>query len=421
MPPSRLHRLLGTPSGGGALLACALAGLVAFGLLGVGRRDVSNLDVNFFYTAGHAWRQGLNPYDLATYGRVARSLPAVEEFRDRLGRGAPDVRGFSYPPNTALPAILLSMVPRWAAAKAVTSLNLLAMIAIALCTLRLMQRDEVAAQDPSARWVVLALALGNPFALHVLWIGQTTLFAAACLVAAWEYRRRHGARVVTGCLFALAAIKPQVAFLPILWLLLERDWRVLFSMVVASVALMVIPLVQMGPLTLARAWFASLSWYQALGAQTGDMNSPGFQNMFGVRDLLAASGVDSPTLVPIALGGVGALWFTRRSISDLETLGLLQVMSALFVYAHDYDLAMLVPFYVILWSAAGRRDSWSLAGAVVLALLFFPQRFLRDRVPPAALHWRELALIASLGLWFTLRRGRSLQHYGAPKSSEWVE
>jgi hypothetical protein len=396
---ARSHRVLGSPAVGGTLLAASLAALLSFGVAGVGRFGPSNLDANFFIAAGTAWRQGLNPYDLSTFQKVSRSIPALEEVRDLVGRAAPDIRGFSYPPNIAPLCIVLSMLPRREAVVLATLVNLIAIAAIATFTLRLVRRDDHASEDDSSRWVVPALVVGNSFTTHVLWIGQTTLFATACLVAGWSYRNVPGRRALGGVLLAVSAIKPQVAVLPLVWILLERDWRVCVAIAAGSVLLVSVPLLQLGPVALTRDWLNSLTLYNSLGSSQGDVNSLGFQNMFGVRHLLVASGVEAPTLVPIALLATLGLWFARRALSDLDVLGLVLAISALFVYAHDYDLAMLAPFYAALWTGARRSDFKTAFVALALVMLFFPQRVLRGRMPPGALHWRELVLLGAVG-WF---------------------
>jgi hypothetical protein len=400
---ARSHRLAGSTAAGSALLLVALVALISFGLAGVGRSGPSNLDANFFVAAGTAWRQGLNPYDRSTFERVSRSIPALEEVRDLVGRGAPDIRGFSYPPNIALLSIALSIVPRSAVALVVTLVNLIATAGIAIFTLRLSRRDEDSSLDESSRWVVPALVLGNSFTTHVLWIGQTTLFATACLVAGWSYRSIPRRRALAGFLFALAAIKPQVAILPLVWLLLERDWRLWFAIAASTLLLVSVPLVQLGPVVLTRDWLDSLTLYDSLGSLQGDVNSAGFQNMFGIRHLLVASGVDTPSLAAIALLATVGVWAVRRALSDLDVLGLVLAISALFVYVHDYDLAMLAPFYAALWTSSRGSDLKTAVVSLAFAMLFFPQRVLRGRVPSGVLHWRELVLLAAVG-WFCASR-----------------
>ena len=76
------------------------------------------------------------------------------------------------------------------------------------------------------------------------------------------------------------------------------------------------PLLQLGPVPLAQDWLASLKLYQSLGSSGGDMNSLGFQNMFGLQSLLVASGLDAPSFVWLAALGVVGLWLARRSFSD---------------------------------------------------------------------------------------------------------
>jgi hypothetical protein len=113
--------------------------------------------------------------------------------------------------------------------------------------------------------------------------------------------------------------------------------------------------------------------------------------------------VEAPSLAAIALLSTIGVWAARRALSDLDALGLVLAISALFVYVHDYDLAMLAPFYAALWTSARRSDLRTAAVSLAFAMLFFPQRALRGRVPPGVLHWRELVLLGAVG-WFCASR-----------------
>jgi hypothetical protein len=90
-----------------AALAIAVGGLVAFGVVGVGRgANVHFADVRYFFLAGTLAVDGISPYDYAAFKAAAL----------HYGLGPP-IDLFPYPPHSLALCVLLSWLPleatRW--------------------------------------------------------------------------------------------------------------------------------------------------------------------------------------------------------------------------------------------------------------------------------------------------------------------
>jgi hypothetical protein len=378
------------------LVLAGAASLYAFGFHGVGRTgSIFQHDLHHWYVSGRAWRAGLDPYKLENYLAVARTIPGIDYEWIKLG--------FSYPPHFAAFSLLISAPATLEGAIALMLLLQLASIAVvASCCVRMLEREKGGGADASARWVVPALVIGNPFTTHVVWTGQTALVAFACLLGCWQLRRRRGWEWLAGLLLAAATMKPQVGALPVLWIALERNWRVLLAAVAGGLLFMIVPLVQVGPATLV------VEWLDALRVYTNGENPVSFYghpNVFGFRSLLVAAKLPAPTLAPVAIGLVWVAWTARRYFSDLDVLAIVMTIASLFVYVHDYDLALLAPVFAALWAASRSSDARTVGVGVALALLFAPQRFLRGNVPEVLVHWREVVLLAA-AVWLVATRLR---------------
>jgi|GEM_PF-518607 len=413
LPASGLHRLLAKRWVGVAAIALALVALLAFGIVGIGRDGGywlrSNLDMHYQYGAGTCWWKGGNPYDVKSLVSANEGVAGIDHARLHYG--------FAYPPQDALLCMLLALLPLRGATVLMTALNAISAAGLAWLATRASPGlpGERASALRDARPFLFAVLLGNPFTTHVLWLGQTTLLAVACLVAGWSLRRR--APFVAGALLGVATLKPQIALLPVVWITLERSWKVLAAVVVTVAVLAAYPVWLQGPVTLLHDWLAAMKLYESEAH-----NVVGFQNIFGFQSLAVAAGLRCPPLAPLALGALAALFAYRRTIPAEDVLGLLLGASFLFVYAHDYDLCALAPLYVGAWTHASRRTG---DGALVLGafgLLFVPQRLLRGVLPAVFLHWRELVVLA-LVLFIVadaLRRqsGKGMTGLGARPSTQ---
>jgi glycosyl transferase family 87 len=392
---SSIHRLLGRRAAGRAVLAGALALVVLIGALGVGSRQPTNLDMHFLYAAGLTWMHGMSPYTLAEYRETTRSYPAIDK-RVRIG--------FAYPPHIAAFCVFLALMPLSLAQAVMTGLNLAALWIICYLAF-LLSSNGADEDDTSDKWMIAAVVAGNPFSLYVIYSGQTTLVVTACLLGAWWLGRDGRHPVLGGFVLALASMKPQVAALPVVWLLLEQRYQLRLAFTGTVIALVAAPIALSGRAHMVAGWLAAMGRYSS-----GPYQSVGSDHVFGIASLLMSAEMTAYPAAILVVPAVAILWSVRKRLLASEVLGALVGLGLLFLYSHDYDLAALAPLYAAIWVRTRERTSYALVGLLACLLLFVPQRALRGHVSPPIMHWREVVLAISLFWLFT----RALLSRAAP-------
>lgn len=364
-----------------AVVGAALVALAAFGVLGVGRAGgmaASNFDMRYLHVAGRMWLGGETPYDGARFTQAALAQFGLEA-------GA-----FAYPPQIAPLALALGALPFRAAQVLMTTLNLAALGALAALALRLRPRGaaENSREGAASSAIALALLLGNPFAAHVVWMGQTSLLAAAAALGAWR-AVRAGRDTLGGVLLGLATIKPQLVALFVLWFVLERRWRMLAIGAATAAVCASWPMLSTG---FEATW---LGWSAAVGEyQRNTVAATGFRHVFGLSSALHELGIETALLTLLAPIAAAALHFARRRLDDDDPAPLLFTIGALFLYAHDYDLAASVALVVPLAVRSQHRRALQLGLFALLCVLFFPQRVWQRFELGSLARTRELALLA---------------------------
>src|SRR5690349_5337291 len=85
------------------LLVGAIGGLVAFGIVGIGRGSAAQFDLNFdgrvLFAAGRAWLHGTNPYDFPQLAAAVDGIPAADV----------SVLRFLYPPQASAICMALGL------------------------------------------------------------------------------------------------------------------------------------------------------------------------------------------------------------------------------------------------------------------------------------------------------------------------
>ena len=374
-------------------LVLATFSAIAFGIAGIGRPDgFSNgqFDMSFLYVAGSCLRQGLSPYEPASF--IACSDGVVP---------APSSEIYPYPPQMAFLSVLLSYLPFSWARFLITSVNLACITALAvLCGSPPKSKTDIGAPDPApeARWLIPALILGNPFTAHILWMGQTTLIAAAGLAGGWVWVRR-GHVWLGGLLIGVGTIKPQIAVLVVLWLGLERRWKVLSIGAVSAVLLSSAEIFVSGPIGAFTGWISAIGRYTQL-----DANLIGDRHVFGLQSFLGALGFKVPPLFLVGLAAMMLLWRFRKFIADQDILPLLIALSLLFIFSHDYDVSALAVMLPAFWRHLRGKEGQALVGGVVLVFLFLPVRIFQDGF---FTQYRVL-IVLGLVIWLLILTARSL-------------
>ena len=317
------------------LVIGAICSLVAFGIIGVGREGIFNFDGQVLYAAGRAWLQGANPYDYAALSRAVAEIPGMDLSQVR----------FFYPPQASAICIFLGLFPYTVAREIWLVLNLLAIAAIIILTF-LVVREETPKRWIPGGCLLGALIVGSPFTAHVLWMGQTSLVAFAATFAAWRSAGRKS-WLAAGICLGIASYKPQICMLVVIWLVLDRNWRVLVTAGIAATLLSVYPIITEGPIS------ALLRWHEGVGAGYAlEFNLPGFSHKVGLESLFFAAGLPLSARVLLGTGIIITLvlWGFRSRFQQTDVLSLLMFITFTFSgYLHDYDYVALTPIFISLW------------------------------------------------------------------------
>src|SRR5450631_3760376 len=359
----------------------ALLFLVLFGIVGLGREGAMGFDGRVLYAAGRAWLGKANPYDHVALVQSVSQLPDMDLYGS----------DFFYPPQAAGLVIPLGLVSYSSARVIWVVFQLIGVSAIVLATRALLRSRSGGNHDAWGGLVLSAVAIGNPFTAHVVWMGQTSIVAFAAIMGAWTLAQRKN-WLGAGLCFGLASFKPQICILVGLWFLLEQDWKTLLVAFGTMLLLALYPIATQGPIGAFTAWRTGVSSGYAL-----PFNLATFPHKVGMESLLSAAVVVIPGAVflTVSVLATATLWIFRSSSHPADRLGLLMAITFTFSgYLHDYDYVGLVPVFVSLWSIARQRTITTFAAAALPVLLFVPQRFLRALNVPVVNQWRTVVVIA---------------------------
>lgn len=291
-----------------------------------GRDDI--VDFNVFHLAGRmAWQGNFaDAYRASTMLRLERSL----------GGGRDVFMPFSYPPLFGLVLAILAVLPVGLACLALTATSL----ALYLTVLRRL----------AGPWFWPILFAVAPAVLQNLRVGQNGLLTGGLIgLSALLALGRH--RWSAGIVIGTLAIKPHLAPMLPVFLLLRRDWRGLAAAAASAAALTEASLLVFGPGTFAAflASFSDVGRFLALGLYP-------LHRMTTVFSCLVSLGVPlAPASVAHAAVAAAVLLLAVRTALACgdPRVGLgLCVMSTAFLspYLYDYDqttfgvgLALVMP------------------------------------------------------------------------------
>src|SRR5262249_1146434 len=224
-------------------LAIGVSAVGAFGMVGVGGQGLWAMDRDVFQAAGRSWLVGESP---SARSSPARHFPRTEAY----------LPAFASPPVSAPFYMGLALFDEWTAMRLLHVLDVLAIALLGWMTARMAWEPVTPGLLPASRnviWYYPALFAFSTLTSQTMWVGQVALIGATALQAVW-YCDRKDRWVLGGVCLAVASMKPQLMMLPLIWLMLERRWRlVLVSGVVAGL-LMAYPLLLNGPIAEMKAW-----------------------------------------------------------------------------------------------------------------------------------------------------------------------
>jgi hypothetical protein len=351
-----------------ACLIGSAATLLLFGVVGVGRSGTLGGDFTVLHDAGQDWLAGRNPY-------VDNHLP------------------FAYPSNFSFYAVPLALLPLSVAKYGMVLVSLGWLAALLWLARRVLDRE--AGRDVSATmWLLVAIFLvGNPFTAHNFWMGQTSLLVLAPMMGSWLFAA-EGRRIASGVLLGLASIKPHLVLLLVIWYLLEFEWKILLTAGATFLLMSFLPMVTQGPVTMMQDWIQD----GILGYLGNSANHAGFQHLIGLKSMLEAAGMTPPSLTLAGVALTAVFWFYRSNWAIFDRLAIILGLSMTFVYGHDYEYVCILPALIALLIWGTRNPQVWLWLAVLVGLMFIPQRLIRIADMPVLNHWRTPVVMAMTGL-----------------------
>ncbi|MCX8068089.1 MAG: DUF2029 domain-containing protein [Anaerolineae bacterium] len=273
-------------------------------------------DLTAFYTGGTIVRLGLGPrlYNLALQTRVQQAI---------LGPGRMFYDGvlpFNNPPHFALVMAPFSLLPLDISFWVWAILQVLVLIQV-LRRLRFLSAEW----DPMDRWLLLSAFFAFfPLFLNFLY-GSLSLFVLWCLIE-FYLALRQGKDAWAGVWLTLAAVKPQAALFPALFLLSGRRWRALLGIGVAGAVIVGVTTTILGP----SIWPDYLRWLVATSGYFDRFGvyPEGMINLKGTLTLWLGTEraplIQTITGIALVTGAVGILsiwafrgWKLERARSDM--------------------------------------------------------------------------------------------------------
>jgi hypothetical protein len=354
-------------------------------------------DFVVFYTAGDMARTGdaTDVYDpAAIHAREAQAIGVTPESIITL-------------PYYNLPALLpllglLAALPIGAAAAVWMAVELGA-FALALGAFRRLRALAGGGILP----VIVLLAIGSSMPFHEsLLHGQMSLLLVLAWVAIWfgAFKGKGDGWTVAG--LTLLAVKPQLAVVPLGYLLVTRRWRPLALFAGIEALLGVAGVVLYGPGIFA-------SWLSLLQAATGWENENGIwiHSMFGwnafSRALLGTGLHDVRLALTAALGVLTAgavLFWGRKALRERRDASLfaMLVFASILLSPHLFsqDLILVVPPLLLLMSSgsSAERAGWTVYALAGWLLTFVHFDLLLTSPAGAAINWVTVWLAGGIFL-----------------------
>lgn len=297
-------------------------------------RDLMSIDQGVIGGAAYWGRDFINVWTggnllLADRPDVIYDLAAYPEYQRGLF-GDIDPHYYSYPPITFPLATLFAALPYPFA----LALWLGGTGALFVVAARPWWPDR-------AGWPVLALL--TPAALVNIWAGHYGFLVGALFLFGW--RRIDDRPILAGVFFGLMLIKPHLAVLVPLVLILRGDWRVIASGAITVVALIGLTLLLYG----ADPWAEYLTRTSAMQASLIDAQGMFFRLM---TPSLAASAIMLGASWPVALGlqavlatgGIGMVVIATLRRVPLDRIALLAASCTFLVlpYSFNYDMTVVM-------------------------------------------------------------------------------
>ena len=291
-------------------------------------------DFFVFWAAARFLQHGTlaGAYDPRTFYAFERSL-------DVHGYGG---LPFVYPPHAALIFAQLSRLPLGAGLVIWDVLSLVVYLAGSWQVLK-------------PRTAVMFAAVIAPSTVSNLIYGQTGLLTSGLILLGFGLLRR--APIVAGVAFGILSIKPQLALLPLLVLLLSGNRKAILAAAITAGLLVLASLAAFQP----ESWS---DWLNALTGYSTTISAHAWHQQYGVTVYLTLLNLGAGHGVAIAIQAVVSLlvlWkMTRLIRQDQRSLAIMAALIGLYLatpYALIYDLPV-VSTVCLMMIMQGNRDGF---------------------------------------------------------------
>jgi hypothetical protein len=338
-------------------------------------------DFAFVYAAGRSWLKGFSPYD---FDRWNAEWAAVRPPETVVSQPMP----FMYFPHWAPLAVFFGALPWPVASRLWDACNVLAHFGTCALCLKLSPGSLREKLRRPGIVLLIAIATFNPAVRYAVWQSQMSLLPTLGVVGAfWAWQEK---KTLWLAVFAfIASLKPQISFLPVLFLLLNGGHAGLLWGAAAAIA---IGTSAMLPSGLERLPSDVAHCYGLHMNLTFNQPSEYFSVPALGANALSGNGFMLTSLV-FGTGAVAALTYARRvgvgflsqTVHQTEwLLSMVVAITAASMPIHGYDLVLYTPLVL---AAYPLRHSWP--AWVVLPLILsagrphFVARFLPFGQHPA--------------------------------------
>lgn len=371
-----------------SIIFAAVIFVFLFGIIGLFREP--NLDFKIFYDSGVLVSQGIDPWLNPPGG------------------------AFAYPPHIVPFLYFYNVFPLEVAAHIQTAISICALAVICyLANIWFIKIDSF--KDISiVQAICISIIFGNPYVTHILFMGHLTLVIAAAMFLSWHYLNTDR-WFLSGLFLALATIKPPLSVLYVVWLLFSLQIRVLTVGAGIALLLLIPASLEIGFPTVLMSWLSSLASYSQVDVNSGgSVYTVSFGNIaesFGIKGTGLIFALSSLVLITIA-------FIYRKTMDDITRLQLLFVISLLFIYGQNYDLAAtaILFSYAIYISCKDGITKWTYVVLALTFAFFLPQRFVRHLDIALLNHMRSFILLVCWVLVYQLKRNNveKSQDFTAP-------
>lgn len=320
------------------------------------------IDIRQLYIAGQLYHDGMNPYNDSLLKQRWQENMVKQELTFNRYPGGPE-NYMLYPPHTASWFSAIEGLPWLRLGNWVWIFAILCVTTVSALLFFNYPREH--------KYRLLLILFGFKGTAIAILLGQPVL--AALVFIAFAYLLENKRPLLSGLLYAFAALKPSIALPFFLHLVAEKKWKNLIAFIITGLFLQIPVLLHFKEDTpkIYLSWLGNMHIQTLIPYSTdhqflaGNLTSP-FITLFQL------TGFDfSPALPYLLLGSFLITLYLRLSerISENYALMILLLSSFMFSYHLFYDL-ILLSFFIPEFA------KWRLWGKLILFSLFLPLNYL---------------------------------------------